>query len=369
MITTDEYLKVTSLAAVKSALLRPQEFAPDNALEAVTPLAPAALRVLQRAKFSLPPVLANVHGPQHRRRRVALARLFTSTVVQDAESLARQYVYQQIDQARAALAQDGVVDLAATVAGPPPTELMMQLLQWRCTDIGQLKQWSDDALELFWGWPSADRQVELAKSCAELHLWLRDVVLGSPNAFASAMLPTGVTDQELLSLAFFLAIAGHQTTTYLASTALEWVIGDPTIWGAVGHDADGCRRWSAQWAKAVLAHRSSVHTWRRIAAVDTELDGQPVRAGQRVVLHLTGFDEPVVTGGEAPPSDHYQMAFGVGLHRCLGAGLAEMELRVILELTRSKLPDLVLAPQAVSSERVDLLSFQAPRAVPVMRSL
>lgn len=362
-VLVEPYLRITDESAVRSALLSPKVFAPTNALQAVTPLCRPALRVLQAAKFSLPPVLANVHGPHHRARRVALAKLFTSSVVQDMESLARQYVYQQVQVAQAQLADVGSVDLAATVAGPPPTELMLHLLQWRIADLGLLKSWSDAALELFWGWPCPDRQVELAKSCVALHQWLRDVVLGQSNAFAEAMRPAALSDQELLSLAFFLAIAGHQTTTYLASAALEWVLSDRAVWDGVEPSADGYRTWAGQWAQAVLAHKSSVHTWRRVAVQDTELAGATITAGTEVVLQLTGFEAMAIRQGQLPPAQSYQMAFGVGLHRCLGAGLAEMELRVILELTRAKLPHSVLSEDIVDVPRVELLSFQAPKSV------
>jgi cytochrome P450 len=72
-------------------------------------------------------------------------------------------------------------------------------------------------------------------------------------------------------------------------------------------------------------------------------------AGSPVLLSLTG------TGG---PAD---LAFGIGIHRCLGAGLARMETRVAIELAAAALPDVV--PAEAEPPMIDLLSFRAPARV------
>jgi len=100
----------------------------------------------------------------------------------------------------------------------------------------------------------------------------------------------------------------------------------------------------------VLTRSSSVPTWRRVAAVDTEVSGRAVPAGTELVLQLSG-----------PEQQDADLAFGYGVHRCLGAGLARMETGTIVHETAMALPDASLTGPAPTW--VDLLSFQAPRHV------
>lgn len=404
-IVAGDVVRVTDRTAARHVLLNPELFSPANALEAVTPIHGEALRVLAAGRFSLPPALATLHGRAHRERRKALAGLFTSAAVADLEGFATQRVQEQVSIAHAELAATGRADLVASVAGPPPTQVMLRLFGWKHDDVPTLKRWSDRALELFWGWPTPTRQVELAHDCVSLHRWLRESVLDRPNALTQALSGVEIPEAELLALAFFLAIAGHQTTTYLGAAALEWVLSRPGAWAAAGTGmssedhasrsggtnaavAGGCRtdagravrgtptvpgrvtetadegvrEWAGRWAQAALAHRSSVHTWRRVATGDGLAGDVPVRAGTQVVVELTGSHPG--ESDDIPAAQDYQLAFGVGLHRCLGAALAEMELRVMLEQTRLGLPH--IRPVAtIPVSRVNLLSFSAPRQVVV----
>lgn len=362
------FCHVRDRADAKYVLLHPEEFSPSNALEAVKPLGRATLRTLARARFALPPVMASVHGRHHRRRRVALARFLTTEKVAAVEPIATKLVRAQVDTARDELARTGACDLATTTAGFPPTQLMLHMMEWECDDLDRLVAASDDALELFWGWPSEDRQVQLAESSVWLFSWLRDNVLGKDNLLARAMAPTDVTDAELMSLAFFLGIAGHRTTSYLAWNALELVLQTPGAWVAADDHPSGLRGWASEWTKAALAHTSSVTTWRRRALTEATLpSGLAVPEGAHVVIHLSGNHDATPGDTGIPAHDDYQLAFGIGLHRCLGAVLAEMEVRVILEETRRFFPALTLTDK--NAERIELLSFTAPRHVNVTQTI
>jgi cytochrome P450 len=117
---------------------------------------------------------------------------------------------------------------------------------------------------------------------------------------------------------------------------------------------------------AALAGASSVPTWRRVVAVDTTVGGESFTAGEHLVLRLSGG----MLGAAADDS----LAFGFGIHRCLGAGLAELEAGVILHecakaLPEVALPDVSLANpgRAAVPDWGHLLSFQAPRTVRVRK--
>ena len=146
----------------------------------------------------------------------------------------------------------------------------------------------------------------------------------------------GLTDEEVCAVGYFLLIAGQETTTQLISTTFHHTLlagGDPA---AVVED--------------VLREASSVPTWRRVTAGPAVVGDVELPGGASVLLGLSGH------GG---PAD---LAFGVGVHRCLGAGLARMEARVALECAAGLLSAVRLVEEP---PMIDLLSFRAPKRLMV----
>ncbi|MDQ0210976.1 cytochrome P450 [Arthrobacter bambusae] len=356
---TCPYMVLRDPAAVREVLHRPDDFSPANALIAVTPLSGPSLRVLQRARFALPPVLASNHTDSHAGIRKVVAGFFTPATVGAFESRIRGIARDAATTAAGLLKADGRVDLVHAVAAHPPAIVMLELLGLPVRDLAKLKAWSLDSLELFWGWPDSERQLELAHSAAEFYGWLRDLVLeavASPgrNLFGS-LAEHGLSTPEICSLGYFLLIAGQETTTQLISTSLFRLAE-----GSVGFAWDDAASGSTarDLIRHVLATESSVPTWRRIAARDTTFDGGHIPAGAEILLELTGNHS---VSEQGPTS--YGLAFGSGIHRCLGAKLAELEAAVVVQETAAALQGVRLADP--SPEWLRLLSFQAPRTVSV----
>jgi cytochrome P450 len=119
----------------------------------------------------------------------------------------------------------------------------------------------------------------------------------------------------------------------------------------------------------VLATESSVPTWRRVAAHETSLGTDMIPAGTEILLELSGNRITTSTEPEDPPHPETGsgpatgLIFGSGIHRCLGAKLAELEAAVIVQETAAALPGIRLHDP--EPEWIRLLSFQAPRRVGV----
>lgn len=360
-IQTCPYLVLREPQAVREVLHRPEDFGPANALIAVTPLSGQSLRVLQRARFALPPVLASNHTDSHAGIRKVVAGFFTPATVGAFEARIRGIARDAAATAAGLLKTAGQVDLVQAAAAYPPAIVMLELLGLPVRDLPQLKAWSLDSLELFWGWPDPERQLELAHSAAEFYNWLRELVLeavASPgrNLFRS-LAEHGLTTPEICSLGYFLLIAGQETTTQLISTAL-FRLAEGSAGFAWKDAASGST--ARDLIRHVLATESSVPTWRRVAAQDTMLNGEHVPAGAEILLELTGNHESSEQGPTA-----YGLAFGSGIHRCLGAKLAELEAAVVVQETAAALQGIRLADP--EPEWLRLLSFQAPRTVTIRR--
>ncbi|MFC9689765.1 hypothetical protein ACFTSF_14575 [Kribbella sp. NPDC056951] len=327
------YWVVDDPAQVRAVMLDPATFRPDNAVLAHTPLSVKALRVLSAVGFALPPTLANNAGESHRAIRAAVARFFSPARVAAVEPLTRTLLTDRVAAASERLAAGEQVDLVEAVAAEPPALVVLHLLGLSDVPLAELKAWSLDSLELFWGYPDEDRQLELAHSAAEFYGWLRSRttaarVSGGEDLFG-ALVGLGLSDEEVCAVGYFLLIAGQETTTQLISTAFHRVVGGTAV-----------------SVEDVLAEASSVPTWRRVTASAVAVGDVEVPAGAEVLLGLTGH------GG---PAD---LAFGVGIHRCLGAGLARLETRVALECAAELLRSARLVEEP---PMIDLLSFRAPK--------
>jgi cytochrome P450 len=330
---------------VRGVLLDPGTFRPDNAVVAHTALSVKALRVLQGVGFALPPTLANNAGASHRVIRAAVARFFSPARVAGVESLTRRLVSERVEAARAAL-ESGPVDLVEAVAAEPPALVLLEMLGLQDVDVPALKAWGRESLELFWGWPDEDRQLELAHSAAEFYEWLRQRVGASRRLpgddLFGVLVKLGLSDEEVCAVAYFLLIAGQETTTQLISTSFARAVG-------VGVADPGAA------VEEVLREASSVPTWRRVTAGPASVGGVELPGGAPILLGLSG------RGGVA------DLAFGVGVHRCLGAGLARLEARVALECAGELLAEV----RAVEGEppMIELLSFRAPARLVVARAI
>lgn len=366
---------VSDPEAVREVLRRVDEFAPDNALVSVVPLAPATLRRLAKVRFALPPVLASASGDEHRHVRAAVTKFFTPAKVAALRPMLEEIAARTCADAAARLHDDPApLDLVTAISEIVPPRALAELLRLELPDRDTLHRWSRSSLELFWGWPDEARQLELADDAAELYQWLRTAVRaaaarladraigdsadGADGAvqdgpdFFEALLAAGVSEVKVCSLAYFLIIAGQETTTQLIGICLQRGLESPDP-GALA-DPDAAR----DHVRRVLATESSVPTWRRIAATETHLRGDRIPAGAEIVLELSGHHGP-----DAAPTA-YALAFGYGAHRCLGAGLAELQATIVTAAAFAALPATTRLAGVPPWRR--LLSFQSPIALEVV---
>jgi cytochrome P450 len=324
---------------VRAVLADPVTFLPDNALTAVTPVAPAALRALVRARFSLPPTLANNGAASHAALRRLVASFFTPARVAAAEPRIRSLVSERL----------GGSDLVRDLAWDLPAIVLMDLLGLENVDIPALKRWSTGSLEFFWGDLSPERQMELVDDVGDFHQWLVKRYHARDGELFCALADAGVSAEDSAGLCYFLLIAGQETTTQLLSTALRRALQDRALWARLVE-----RDVAEAFVEDVLRTDTPVVTWRRLTAREVVLSGVRVPAGAELVLLLSGKED-----------DPRHLAFGYGRHFCLGAGLARLEAAVVLQTVATHEPSLRLAGD--DPEWLHLLSFRAPKSVMVER--
>ncbi|MFJ8588362.1 cytochrome P450 [Streptomyces sp. NPDC093595] len=359
---------------VERILLDPAGFRPDNAQHAVTRLPVPALRVLARAGFSLPPALANNGGPSHTGLRRLVTRFFSAARVSAAVPLIEETARELLTGAERELDARGRYDLAADYARLLPCRVMMRMLGIEGVAPDTLVEWSDAALELFYGRPATERQIALAGLVAEFHQWLTAQVTdgagqhGLIGALRGHRLPDGtpLDIPTAVAACFFVFNAGQSTTGQLIATVLRTGCADPSTWARATDDV-----FARNWVDEVLRREPPVTTWRRVAARDTELSGVRIPAGAELLLLLmgTGSDPSVFAEPErlCPHRENVRrhLSFGAGRHRCPGALLARTEAATALRTAAAALPGVGLLDD--DPDMLGLLSFRAPRRVWVAR--
>ncbi|MGK5445090.1 cytochrome P450 [Micromonospora sp. URMC 105] len=326
-----DHLVVTRHALVRQVLADPDTWRPDNALDAVTPVPVAALRVLAGHRFRLPPTLANNSTASHPAIRAVVAQALHPARVAAQQPWLTELVGRRVAGLAAALDAGEPVDLYAGLAADLPLLVLARLVELPDAPVGAVKDFARAALELFWAPLDADRQLALAAEVGRFHTVLRDFA-ATGGGLAAALRADGHSPDVVVGALFFLLVAGQETTSQFLTLLLHRLTAEPEV-------RAGLRAGTVEVADVVeegLRLEPPIVTWRRVAAVDTTLGGTAVAAGTSVVLWLAraGRDPEVVAAPEAfrpgQRGSRRHLAFGAGAHRCVGAQLARMEAAVVV---------------------------------------
>jgi cytochrome P450 len=299
-----------------------------------------------------PPSMLAVDPPDHTRYRKLVTRAFSARRIAALGGRVAEIADELLDD-MAAKATTGTVDLVADYASLLPATVIAEMLGAPVEMRRQFLQWGAGvALSLDPGLTYRDyRRAE--RDLAALQGWMvghLERVRRSPaddilSALVSVHDDERLTDEELLSIASLLLAAGFETTVNLLGNGVALLLEHPSQLAAL-------RAGTASWAQAteeVLRFDSPVQRTARLAMRDTEAAGEPVAAGQLVVLALGGanrdpavFADPQRFDVTRTDADRH-IAFSQGLHYCLGAGLARMEGEIGLRALFERFPDLALA--------------------------
>jgi cytochrome P450 len=352
------HLLVSRHAQIRQVLADPDTYRPDNALDAMTPIPVAALRILAGHGFRLPPTLANNGTPSHPAIRATVADALHPSRVDAQRPWLTGVVRRRVVTLRSRLRSGQPVDLYAELAADLPLLVLARLVDLPAGDVAVVKRFSRAALELFWAPVDAGRQRHLARLVGSYHATLRRFA-ATGAGLAGRLRDEGHPPDVIIGALFFLLVAGQETTSQFLTLLLHRLIGEPAVIAGL---VDG-RTDADDVVEEGLRLEPPIVAWRRVAARDTSLDGIPVPAGASVVLWLSraGRDHAVVTAADGfvpgQRGSRRHLSFGAGAHRCLGAYLSRMEASVVVAETAPLLRRVAV----LSAPRCpDNLSFRMP---------
>jgi cytochrome P450 len=297
--------------------------------------------------------MLTVDPPDHTRLRRLVSAAFSNNRVEALRPRVQVIIDELLD-AIAARAPDAPVDLVASFAFPLPFTVICELLGVPEADRARLGR----ALTALLTPGSTPEEYAVAKAGSDEVVSMLGALVEAKQHTPGDDLVTGLIDardgderltqQELLSTVFQLIVAGHDTTASLIGNGMVALLRHPEQLAALR--ADPTRLPGA--IEELLRYDAPVpHSTFRFATEPVELAGVTIPAGGQVIISLaaanhdtTRWDDPETLDIDRPPVRH--VAFGHGIHFCLGAGLARMEGDLALGSLLRRFPDLRLAVPA-----------------------
>ncbi|MEM6440450.1 MAG: cytochrome P450 [Pseudomonadota bacterium] len=341
------------------ALLRDRRFGRENPFPPETPDHLAPFMALEAAS------LLEREPPAHARLRRLVNRAFTSRAVAALVPSIKALAHDLLDR------MPPEADLLPAYAEPIPLAVIARMLGAPLDAAPQMLAWSHDMVAMYQA--RRDRAVEdrAARAAADFAAFMRDLVARRRAAPGEAMLDALIaardgedrlSEPELISTAILLLNAGHEATVHAISNAVWRVLSLDLPREAFGGPG------AALAVDETLRHAPPLHLFSRYALEDAEVAGLRVAKGESVGLLLAAANRDPAAFADparldlARPNAARHVSFGAGLHFCIGAPLARLEIRIALKTLFARRPGLRLA----AAPRVaDRWHFHGLEALPV----
>jgi cytochrome P450 len=293
-------------------------------------------------------MLIAVDPPHHTRLRRLVNRGFTPRRIALLEPRAREIARACVETAAA----PGEMDLVRDLAIPLPVTVIAQLLGVEADRSEQFKYWSDAVAVGSSGmsqeWSASDVRAAFDAMADYLERMLDERRARPRDDLISVLLQAEEGDAlstgELLAFVALLLVAGNETTTNLIGNAMKALLRHPEQLAQVARDP----ALIAPMLEETLRYDPPVQGLPRRVMQPTELAGTALPAGSDVLLMFAAanrdasrFPDPERFDIHRHPEGH--LAFGHGIHFCLGASLARLEARVAFEALFERCRDLRLA--------------------------
>ncbi|GAA1577458.1 cytochrome P450 [Actinomadura kijaniata] len=301
---------------------------------------------------------ASMDRPEHTRYRRMLTGWFTLRRMTALEPRVAEITGDRLDAMAAA---GPPVDLVTAFALPIPSLVICELLGVPYGDHAFFQERSAAGLDM--RRTEAEAMAALGDLLGYLGGLVRRKRAAPADDLLSGLIGSGdLIDEELANIGLVLLVAGHETTANMLALGVHALLGDP------GRPAAAQLTDTA--VEELLRYLTIVHLGApvRAALEDVELDGHLVRAGETVVIGLPAvnrdpgrFADPHTLRLDRADAGRH-LAFGHGVHQCLGQQLARIEMRVAYRALFDRFPTLRLAvPAAEITMRESSLVYGVER--------
>ncbi len=261
-----------------------------------------------------------------------------------------------VDELVERIADQGSADLLDHVAGPLPVAVIAELLGVPDGDRPLLQPWSNAIVKMYEYGLADDRRRAAEQAAREFVDYLRGLVAVRRREPGRDLLSDLVavtdsdgarlTEDELVATAVLLLMAGHEATVNVIGNGVLALLRHRDQWQRLVAD----RGLLASATEELIRFDAPLQLFERTATAEVEIAGQVVRPGEKIAALLGAaardpavFADPDTLDVGRSPNPH--LGFGAGIHYCLGAPLARIEVEAALGALLDRLPDAEVAAE------------------------
>jgi cytochrome P450 len=308
--------------------------------------------------------------PKHTRLRSLVAKAFNRQKIEGMRPAVGRITDQLLEAIDLKVKSGQSFDLIADYAEPLPVKIIADLLGFPESEEHLLRPWSQAIVKMYEVNPSAQHQSEAQLAAQEFADYVRDLAESrkkTPTADLISDLASveengeKLNMHELVATCVLLLNAGHEASVNAFGNGMVAALQRPD---QVALLRTNPRAITNTALEEFMRFDAPLHLFERTATVDTEIGGVQIREGQKIaaLIGSANRDESVFSAPEAmdltrDPNPH--IGFGAGIHFCIGAPLARLEMSVSLPALWEKYPTMQLAGEAVRRPTFVLRGYES----------
>jgi len=308
--------------------------------------------------------------PKHTRLKSLVSKAFNprtiSALTPDIERITRSLLDDCADKRE----QNGTFDVLADFAEPLPVKVIAHMLGFPDADEHLLRPWSQSIVKMYEVNPSEVHKAEARTAATEFADYVRGLMelrQSHPGTDLISSLAASEKDgerlsvEELIATCVLLLNAGHEASVNGFGNGIVAALRCPSVMQPLRDDPAAVSRTALE---EFLRFDSPLQLFERTATTDTEINGVTIRQGQKIaaLLGAANRDSDVFNDADSmdltrEPNQH--IAFGAGIHFCIGAPLARLEMNISLPALIERFPTLELAGEPTRRPTFVLRGYDA----------
>ena len=308
--------------------------------------------------------------PKHTRLRSLVAKAFNRQKIEGMRPAVERITEQLLDAIDEKVKSGQTFDLIADYAEPLPVKIIADLLGFPESEEHLLRPWSQAIVKMYEVNPTVQYQSEAKVAAQEFADYVRDLAESRKKTPGEDLISDlAIVEEngeklnmhELVATCVLLLNAGHEASVNAFGNGMVAALQRPDQTALLRDNPRGVTNTALE---EFMRFDAPLHMFERTATADTEIGGVSIKEGQKIAALIgsanrdeTVFSSPDLMDLTRDPNPH--IGFGAGIHFCIGAPLARLEMSVSLPALWEKYPDMQLAGDAVRRPTFVLRGYES----------